>query len=72
MNELPCKFNSMGIICDGQTLCSFCGWNPDEAERRKRKIRALVNAGQRPHVVVRRPTLAEYAHDPHGAHAGGR
>ena len=72
MNELPCKFNPTGIICDGQTLCSFCGWNPQEAARRKQRIHALVNAGQRPHVVVRRPTLAEYAHDPHGAHAGGR
>ena len=54
MNELPCTFNPTGIICDGATLCSFCGWNPQEAARRKQRIRALVNAGQRPHVVVRK------------------
>ena len=64
MNELPCKFNPTGIICDGATLCSFCGWNPHEAARRKQRIHALVNAGQRPHLRVRKPTLTEYAYDP--------
>ena len=39
---------------------------------RKHRIHALVNAGQRPHVVVRRPTLAEYVNDPHGDPGGGR
>ena len=60
MNELPCKFNPMGIICDGDTLCTFCGWNPQEVERRKRRIRLLVQAGQTPHVTVRKHTVKDY------------
>ena len=40
--ELKCKFNEIGIICDAQTLCTFCGWNPIENERRIRKLRELA------------------------------
>lgn len=46
MEEYKCKFNPMGIICDGQTLCSFCGWNPMEAERRKSILRRQARAGK--------------------------
>ena len=40
--ELKCKFNEIGIICDGHTICTFCGWNPIENERRIRKLRELA------------------------------
>ena len=58
MDELKCKFNPQGIICDGQTLCSFCGWNPLEADRRKSILRKLARAGKPLKLKVRK------RHDP--------
>ena len=66
MDELKCKFNPMGIICDGQTLCSFCGWNPLEADRRKSILRRQAREGRPLKVRVRKYVVEDWTgcHDP--------
>lgn len=34
MKNCDCKFNK-AIMCDGETKCSHCGWNPKVIEKRK-------------------------------------
>ena len=57
--DLKCKFNPMGICCDGHTLCSYCGWNPKEAERRKLQLRAKAALGDDLKCIVKRKYVIE-------------
>lgn len=57
--DLKCKFNPMGIACDGHTLCTYCGWNPKEAERRKTELRRQANGDGPLKLVVKRRYVIE-------------
>lgn len=48
----PCGFRE----CDDNTPCSRCGWNPKEAERRKRLIRenGLTQVGGTRRLIITR------------------
>lgn len=49
---LPCKYNH-GVCCQAgdRDRCSVCGWNPQEAEARRYRIRKIGTA---------RPTRMNY------------
>ena len=41
MADRECRYNRH-ILCDGSTSCRWCGWNPDEHDRRVKALRADV------------------------------
>ena len=59
---VKCKYCPRGVDCDGMTVCETCGHNPEEVERRRRRIRAQLAVGiARPHITVsKEPPTASY------------
>ena len=49
--ERTCYYND-GVGCDGHSLCSFCGWNPKERDRRIEILREMERHGETPHVSI--------------------
>ena len=40
----PCKFVAAdAVLCDKGSVCSRCGWNPEVAKARSKRIRAWMN-----------------------------
>lgn len=51
--EMKCKFEPF-CDCDGHTLCTFCGWNPKERQRRVEILRQQAACGETPRLTIKR------------------